>query len=53
MAVNGWANRGGAELGTNRRIPTQSDFYAVARTLELNNIQAILLIGGWSATRAR
>ena len=48
MAVNGWANRGGAELGTNRRIPTQSDFYAVARTLELNNIQAILLIGGWS-----
>ena len=48
MGVNGWANRGGAELGTNRRIPTQSDFYAVARTLELNNIQAILLIGGWS-----
>src|SRR5690606_12801657 len=48
MTVNGWANRGGAELGTNRRVPSQSDFYAVARTLELNNIEALLLIGGWS-----
>jgi 6-phosphofructokinase 1 len=48
MTVNGWANRGGSELGTNRRVPVDSDFYAVARTLELNRVQAILLIGGWS-----
>lgn len=48
MAVNGWAIRGGSELGTNRRIPAQSDFYAVARTLELNEVQALLVIGGWS-----
>ena len=46
MSVNGWALRGGAELGTNRKVPTASDFYAIARTLENNQIDGILMIGG-------
>ncbi len=48
MSVNGWAVRGGAELGTNRKKPEGSDFYTIARNLEENQIEALLLIGGWS-----
>lgn len=48
MSVNGWAPRGGAELGTNRRIISGSDYYSIARSIEENNIQGLLIIGGWS-----
>ncbi|MCL4880072.1 MAG: 6-phosphofructokinase [Anaerolineae bacterium] len=48
MSVNGWASRGGAELGTHRRIPQGKDFYAVARHLEQNQVQGLLIVGGWS-----
>jgi 6-phosphofructokinase 1 len=49
MSVNGWASRGGSELGANREVPSGRDFYAIARNLEENNIQGLLIIGGWSA----
>lgn len=52
MSVNGWVNIGGAELGSNRKIPTGSDFYAIAKNLEENNVQALLMIGGWSGYKA-
>ncbi len=52
MSVNGWAWRGGAELGTNRYIPQDSDFYAMARNIEKHQIQGLLLIGGWSGYQA-
>lgn len=48
MSVNGWATRGGSELGTNRKVPTGSDLYAIARTIEKFEIQGLLIIGGWS-----
>ncbi|MBZ0307502.1 MAG: 6-phosphofructokinase [Anaerolineae bacterium] len=48
MSVNGWASRGGAELGTHRLIPQGKDFYAIARHLEQHQIQGLLIIGGWS-----
>lgn len=48
MSVNGWATRGGSELGTNRSIPVGRDLYAIARTLEEKQIDGILMIGGWS-----
>lgn len=52
MSVAGWAPRGGAELGTNRKIPGGSDFHAIARHLEEYNIQGLLMIGGWSGYEA-
>jgi 6-phosphofructokinase 1 len=52
MSVNGWAIRGGSELGTNRKQPTGSDFYAIARNLESYQIDGILVIGGWSGYEA-
>lgn len=47
-SVNGWSASGGAELGTNRRIPQGSDVYAIARTIEEQKIDGLLMIGGWS-----
>jgi 6-phosphofructokinase 1 len=52
MSVNGWAHRGGAMLGTNRTVPEDRDFYAIARTLEEQRIDVILMIGGWSGYEA-
>ncbi|GAB4580394.1 MAG: 6-phosphofructokinase [Anaerolineales bacterium] len=52
MSVNGWAPRGGAELGTNRKIPANADFYAIARSIEKYEIQGLLIIGGWAAYQA-
>lgn len=47
MSVNGWVTRGGSDLGTNRKVPAGSDFYAIARTIEKYEIQGLLIIGGW------
>ena len=49
MSVNGWASVGGSELGANRTVPSGRDFYHIARTIEKFDIQALLIIGGWSA----
>jgi 6-phosphofructokinase 1 len=48
MSVNGWAHRGGSELGTNRKVPADSDYYAIARNLEEMDIDGLLVIGGWT-----
>jgi 6-phosphofructokinase 1 len=47
MGVNGWASRGGCELGTNRKEPSGSDLYSIARSIEQHNIHGLLIIGGW------
>ncbi|MBE2267494.1 MAG: 6-phosphofructokinase [Anaerolinea sp.] len=49
MSVNGWALMGGSELGANREVPSGRDFYSIARNLEKHDVQALLVIGGWSA----
>lgn len=46
MSVSGWAIRGGAEMGTNRYVPKNSDFYALARHIEEHNIEGIIMVGG-------
>ncbi|HEX6288766.1 MAG TPA: 6-phosphofructokinase [Herpetosiphonaceae bacterium] len=52
LSVNGWVSWGGAELGTNRTIPQDDDFAAIARTIEAHAIDGLLIIGGWSAYQA-
>ncbi len=49
MSANGWASLGGAELGTNRKVPVGRDLYAIARTFEEQKVDGLLVIGGWSA----
>jgi len=48
LSVRGWATIGGSELGTSRKIPKGGEFYAIARHIEKFEIDAILIIGGWS-----
>lgn len=48
MSVNGWAIKGGAELGTHRKVPSGSDIYAIARSIEEHNIEGLFIIGGWA-----
>jgi 6-phosphofructokinase 1 len=52
MSVNGWASRGGAELGTNRRQPADRELYQIAREVEKHELDGILMIGGWSGYAA-
>ncbi len=52
MSVAGWASMGGSELGTDRLVPDRKHFYAIARTLEANHIEGLLVIGGWNGYMA-
>ncbi len=52
MSVSGWVSRGGSMLGTNRKTPKGKDLYAMARVIEDNKIDALLVIGGWTAYEA-
>ena len=52
MSVSGWASRGGSALGTTRRVPKGRDLYSIARVIEDNHIDALLIIGGWSAYKS-
>jgi 6-phosphofructokinase 1 len=52
MSVSAWVSRGGAELGTNHKIPGGADFYLIARQLEAHKVDGLLMIGGWSGYQA-
>lgn len=52
MSVHGWVGRGGAELGTSRRIPDGAEWGAVARSLAANRVDGLLVIGGFSGYEA-
>jgi 6-phosphofructokinase 1 len=52
MSVNGWAPRGGSELGTGRKLPAGKELYSIARNIEELDIQSLLIIGGWSGYKA-
>jgi 6-phosphofructokinase 1 len=46
--VNCWSSMGGAELGTSRKVPTGREFSRINDQLVRNNINGILMIGGWA-----
>ena len=47
MSVHGYVSRGGAELGTSRRLPSEQEYARIAATLEQQRVDGLLLIGGW------
>lgn len=47
--VEGWAFDGGAMLGTRREVPTMDQYYALGRSIERNEIDALIVIGGFNA----
>jgi 6-phosphofructokinase 1 len=47
--VEGWSGLGGAELGTRRGVVDVRDLYDISRSVEDNEIEGLLVIGGWDA----
>ena len=47
--VEGMAHTGGADLGTRRYVPKETDLYAMARQLEEHRIEALVVMGGFHA----
>ena len=52
MSVHGWAAMGGAELGTNRRLPAGDEFKLIAHQLDSHGVDGLLMIGGLSGYEA-
>jgi 6-phosphofructokinase 1 len=52
MDVHGWGSMGGSQLGVSRKVPSGREWYAIARTLEAQGIEGLMVIGGWSAYEA-
>ncbi|MFT3945010.1 MAG: 6-phosphofructokinase [Ancrocorticia sp.] len=50
--VDHWSGQGGAILGTRRTILSIDQYYSLGRVIELNEIDAIILIGGFSGYQA-
>lgn len=49
IEVEDWSSLGGSVLGTNRKIPDHRDYYAIAKNLEDHKVDAMLVIGGYTA----
>lgn len=47
--TEGLTGEGGAMLGTRREVPRTQDLYAISRALEKNEIDALIVVGGYSA----
>lgn len=46
--VESWLVDGGANLGVRRTVPAVEDLYQISRSIEVNQIDALLMIGGWN-----
>lgn len=47
--VEGMAHTGGADLGTRRYIPREKDLYTIARRIEEQRLDALMVVGGFHA----
>jgi 6-phosphofructokinase 1 len=51
-SVTGWTSLGGTVLGTNRKSPTDKEYYPIASTLDKHKIDGLIIIGGLSGYKA-
>lgn len=49
LEVDGWASKGGSEIGTNRELPSESGMELIANLIEQYSFDALFLIGGFEA----
>ncbi|VUC30342.1 unnamed protein product [Clonostachys rosea] len=49
LEVDGWASKGGSEIGTNRELPSESGMELIANLIEQYRFDALFLIGGFEA----
>ncbi|KAK4117695.1 6-phosphofructokinase [Canariomyces notabilis] len=52
LEVDGWASKGGSEIGTNRELPSESGMETIANLIEQYKFDALFLIGGFEAFHA-
>ncbi|KAI0154100.1 6-phosphofructokinase [Xylariaceae sp. FL1272] len=52
LEVDGWASKGGSEIGTNRELPEESGMEHIANLIKLHKFDALFLIGGFEAFHA-
>ncbi|KAI2632817.1 6-phosphofructokinase [Xylaria nigripes] len=52
LEVDGWASKGGSEIGTNRELPEESGIGHIANLIKLYKFDALFLIGGFEAFHA-
>ncbi|XP_044721437.1 phosphofructokinase domain-containing protein [Hirsutella rhossiliensis] len=49
LEVDGWASKGGSEIGTNRELPSESGMELIANLIELYEFDAFFIVGGFEA----
>ncbi|UZP45985.1 hypothetical protein NXS19_013797 [Fusarium pseudograminearum] len=49
LEVDGWASKGGSEIGTNRELPGESGMELIANLIEEHNFDALFIVGGFEA----
>ncbi|KAI0847698.1 6-phosphofructokinase [Daldinia vernicosa] len=49
LEVDGWASKGGSEIGTNRELPEESGMELIAELIAKYEFDALFLIGGFEA----
>ena len=52
MDVSGWVSDGGAEIGTNRYVPTGPAIAQIAKQIAAHRIDGLLMAGGWTGYQA-
>jgi 6-phosphofructokinase 1 len=52
MSVSGWVSYGGAEIGTNRYVPSSEGIAQIAKQVAAHRIDGLLMIGGWAGYHA-
>jgi 6-phosphofructokinase 1 len=52
MDVSGWVSEGGAEIGTNRYVPSGPAIAQIAEQVAAHRIDGLLMAGGWDGYHA-
>jgi 6-phosphofructokinase 1 len=52
LEVDGWASKGGSEIGTNRELPEEAGIELIGDLFEQYKIEALLIVGGFEAFSA-
>ncbi len=52
MDVSGWVSDGGAEIGTNRYVPSGAAIAQIAKQVAAHRINGLLMAGGWAGYQA-
>jgi 6-phosphofructokinase 1 len=52
LEVDGWASKGGSEIGTNRELPSESGMPLIAELFKRYNFDALFIIGGFEGFHA-